>query len=67
MSTNYEIAHQYALEHASKFQEELFELLRIPSLSGNPDHADDVRRAAEWLAAQSSEAASPCWIARTAA
>jgi acetylornithine deacetylase/succinyl-diaminopimelate desuccinylase-like protein len=49
MSPNYEIAHQYALEHASKFQEELFELLRIPSLSGNPDHADDVRRAAEWL------------------
>src|ERR687888_1543022 len=29
--------------------EELFEWLRIPSVSADPAHADDVRRAAEWL------------------
>jgi hypothetical protein len=34
-----------------KFLGELFEMLRIPSLSGDPAHAGDVRRMAEWLAA----------------
>jgi acetylornithine deacetylase/succinyl-diaminopimelate desuccinylase-like protein len=29
--------------------EELFEWLRIPSISADPAHADDVRRAGEWL------------------
>ena len=29
--------------------DELSELLRIPSLSADPGHADDVRRAAEWV------------------
>ena len=29
--------------------EELSELLRIPSVSADPAHADDVRRAAEWV------------------
>lgn len=29
--------------------EELFEWLRIPSVSADPAHADDVRRAGEWL------------------
>jgi acetylornithine deacetylase/succinyl-diaminopimelate desuccinylase-like protein len=29
--------------------EELFELLRIPSVSADPAHAEDVRRAAEWV------------------
>jgi acetylornithine deacetylase/succinyl-diaminopimelate desuccinylase-like protein len=31
--------------------EELFEWLRIPSISADPAHADDVRRAGEWLRA----------------
>jgi len=30
--------------------EELGELIRIPSVSADPAHADDVRRAAEWVA-----------------
>jgi acetylornithine deacetylase/succinyl-diaminopimelate desuccinylase-like protein len=29
---------------------ELVEWLRIPSISGDPDHVDDVRRSADWLA-----------------
>ena len=29
--------------------EELFEWLRIPSISADPSHADDVRRAGEWV------------------
>ena len=32
------------------WMEELSELLRIPSISADPAHADDVRRAAEWVA-----------------
>jgi acetylornithine deacetylase/succinyl-diaminopimelate desuccinylase-like protein len=32
-----------------RWLEELFEWLRIPSISADPTHADDVRRAGEWL------------------
>ncbi|MFN8471136.1 MAG: dipeptidase [Anaerolineae bacterium] len=44
-------AREYSRAHADSFQSELLEMLRIPSLSGDPAHADDVRRMAEWLAA----------------
>lgn len=40
----------YAHEHQDRFLEELKALLRIPSISTLPDHTDDIRRAAEWLA-----------------
>jgi acetylornithine deacetylase/succinyl-diaminopimelate desuccinylase-like protein len=40
----------YAHKHQDRFLEELKALLRIPSISTLPDHADDIRRAAEWLA-----------------
>ena len=43
-------ARRYSRAHADKFQSELFEMLRIPSLSGDPAHAGDVKRMAEWLA-----------------
>lgn len=33
-----------------RFLEELFELLRIPSISADPKHKEDVRRAAEFVA-----------------
>jgi acetylornithine deacetylase/succinyl-diaminopimelate desuccinylase-like protein len=46
-----ESARRYAREHGAQFVQELFELLRIPSLSGDPAHAADVRRAAAWLEA----------------
>lgn len=49
-STN-ESARKYARANGEKFLRELFEMLRIPSLSGDPAHAGDVRRMAEWLAA----------------
>ncbi len=50
MTTASDTARSYARSRGARFREELFELLRIPSLSGDPAHADDVRRAAEWLA-----------------
>ncbi len=40
----------YARQHAERFKDELFDMLRIPSLSGDPAHAPDIRRMAEWLA-----------------
>ncbi len=40
----------YIEEQQPRFVEELKELLRIPSVSTLPDHRDDVRRAAEFVA-----------------
>ncbi|HWV22920.1 MAG TPA: dipeptidase [Thermomicrobiales bacterium] len=48
-------ARVYARANGEKFRSELFEMLRIPSLSGDPAYATDVRRMAEWLAAHMSE------------
>lgn len=44
-------ADYYARANANRFLEELKALLRIPSISTLPQHADDVLRAAEWLVA----------------
>lgn len=46
----------YAQTHRSRFHEELFEFLRIPSISAKPEHTADTRRAAQWLAAEVSKA-----------
>ena len=40
----------YLEEHKSQFQEEMLDFLRIPSISALPEHADDVQRAAQWVA-----------------
>ena len=40
----------YIDQHAFRFQEELFDFLRIPSVSARSEHKADVRRAAEWFA-----------------
>ena len=50
MTVNAEAAVGYARENGARFVEELKELLRIPSVSTAPEHADDVRRAAEFVA-----------------
>ena len=44
-------AHDYAKSNANRFCDELFELLRIPSVSTTPELAGEVRRAADWLVA----------------
>src|SRR5690606_41927632 len=38
-----------------RFREELFELLRIPSVSARSEHRGDMRAAAEWLHARMTE------------
>lgn len=40
----------YAHQHREQFLEELKALIRIPSVSTDPNHYDDVRETAEWLA-----------------
>ena len=41
----------YARDHADAFVSQLTDWLRIPSVSTDPEHDADTRRAAEWLAA----------------
>jgi acetylornithine deacetylase/succinyl-diaminopimelate desuccinylase-like protein len=44
------LARAHSRENGATYVEQLFEMLRIPSLSGDPAHAGDVRQMAEWLA-----------------
>ncbi len=41
----------YIVQNRERFLDELFELLRIPSISAQSVHKEDMRRCAEWLAA----------------
>jgi acetylornithine deacetylase/succinyl-diaminopimelate desuccinylase-like protein len=43
-----EKAIDYLNQHKARFREELFDFLRIASISAQSDHAPDVRRAAAW-------------------
>ena len=43
-------AHEYVKAHFDGFKGQLFDLLRIPSISTSVEHAGDVQRAAQWLA-----------------
>lgn len=47
--------HSYIKSNQSRFREELFEFLRIPSVSARSEHAGDVKRAAEWVAEKTRE------------
>ncbi len=40
----------YFEDNGSRYLDELCEILRIPSISSLPEHADDVRQAADWVA-----------------
>ena len=46
----------YLREHRARFLDELLAWLRIPSVSADPAYADDVRRAAEFVAERLREA-----------
>lgn len=42
--------HSYLETHQERFLDELLDFLAIPSISALPEHADDVRQAAQWVA-----------------
>ncbi|GAB4509005.1 MAG: dipeptidase [Anaerolineae bacterium] len=42
----------YIQQHQKDFQQAFIDLLRIPSVSTLPEHAEDVQRAAAWIIAQ---------------
>ncbi|HEX6134260.1 MAG TPA: dipeptidase [Longimicrobiales bacterium] len=48
MSRNGAVA-QYITANRDRFREELFDFLRIPSVSASSEHRADTRRAAQWL------------------
>lgn len=50
---------QYIEHHRAAFLDDLVEWLRIPSVSAQPEHAADVRRSADWLAAKLHETGFP--------
>ena len=43
---------EYAHDHAQEFRQQLYELIRIPSVSTDPAHKGDVQKAAEWVASE---------------
>lgn len=54
----------YIEQHRAAFLDDLAERLRIPSVSAQPDHAPDVRRSADRLAARLKKAGFPTAAAR---
>ncbi|WP_455356049.1 dipeptidase [Streptomyces sp. SYSU K217416] len=49
----------YIQNHRDAFLADLADWLRIPSVSAQPEHAADVRRSADWLAAKLAETGFP--------
>jgi acetylornithine deacetylase/succinyl-diaminopimelate desuccinylase-like protein len=58
--------HRYIDLNLDRFREELFEFLRIPSISARSEHNGDTRAAAEWLAGRMREAGLEASIESTA-
>lgn len=54
-----EAVRSHVAEHADAFLADLEGWLRIPSVSGDPESADDVRRSAQWLADKLEETGFP--------
>jgi len=52
MADQRKIALQYARKNKYKFLSDFKEILAIPSVSTDPAHSADIRRAAEWMAGQ---------------
>jgi len=57
--------HAYIDANLDRFRDELFEFLRIPSISARSEHQPDMQRAAEWLAARMRDAGLEASIERT--
>jgi acetylornithine deacetylase/succinyl-diaminopimelate desuccinylase-like protein len=57
---------QYLTTHRARIRDELFDFLRIPSVSARSEHAGDVRRAAEWFAGTLRDAGLETTIHETA-
>jgi succinyl-diaminopimelate desuccinylase len=55
----------YLTQHARRFEEDLCELLRIPSVSADSRHRADVRRAADWVAGQFRSLGMPVELCET--
>src|SRR5688500_3792833 len=56
----------YLTKNDRRIHEELFEFLRIPSVSARSEHRGDVRRAAEWLVQAMGAAGIPAALHETA-
>jgi acetylornithine deacetylase/succinyl-diaminopimelate desuccinylase-like protein len=57
---------RYLAEHSARFTDELFDFLRIPSVSARSEHDADTARAAEWLAESMRDAGLQVEILPTA-
>ncbi len=57
---------KYLETNKNRFQTELFDLLKIPSISAQKDHAGDVRKAAEWVCQRCKAAGLAAEIVETA-
>ncbi|HEX7051294.1 MAG TPA: dipeptidase, partial [Longimicrobiales bacterium] len=57
--------HAFIDANLPRFREELFEFLRIPSVSARSEHRPDMHRAAEWLAGKMSAAGLDASIEET--
>ncbi|MFF2521622.1 dipeptidase [Streptomyces liangshanensis] len=53
------VVRTYIESHRAAFLDDLADWIRIPSVSAQPDHAPDVRRSADWLAAKLRETGFP--------
>jgi len=56
---------KYIDGHMARFQEELFDFLRIPSVSARTEHNGDTRQTAEWVAEKIAEAGLTAEIIET--